>query len=91
MYKIYKRMSKEERYYIIKYKKRDYSDQKENIKSYMEKNKEKIKEQRRERYKNDTEYREKIKEKRRERYKKDKKEKEKNNIMVNYQDVIRSR
>ena len=61
-------MNKEEvRYYIIKYRKKSYEDQKEYIKAYQERNKEYIQEKRRERYKNDEEYREKLKEKRRER------------------------
>ena len=65
-----KKMNKEEvRYYIIKYRKKSYEDQKEYIKAYQERNKEYIQEKRRERYKNDEEYREKLKEKRRERYK----------------------
>ena len=53
----------------------------------MEKNREKINEKRRERYKNDNNYREEIKNKRKERYEKEKIEKEKDSIRINYQRV----
>ena len=75
------------KYMIIRYKKRSYKDQKENIKRYMEKNREKINEKRRERYKNDNNYREEIKNKRKERYEKERIEKEKDSIRINYQRV----